>query len=91
MAQSQVPVIDVAQVAGRILTAWRNGERADLRQALDNARCLAAQTPPASTHEMETMEVLSGAVESLGEGFSRQAGAIRLLEHLAEFTALREA
>jgi hypothetical protein len=87
MAQSaqstQVQRDGVAQVAGRILIAWRNGERADLFQELELARCLAAQTHISSTLEMETMEVLSGAVESLGQFRGRHAGAVRLLEHLA--------
>ena len=68
MAQStQVQREGVAQVAGRILIAWRNGESADLIQELEHARCLAAQTAVSSTLEMETeWKLLSGAVESLG-------------------------
>jgi hypothetical protein len=72
----------VAQAAGRILTAWRNGENDGLQQELDHARSLATHAPPSSTHEMETLEALSGAIESLRHG-RRQAGAVRLLEHLA--------
>jgi len=84
MAQStQVQREGVAQVAGRILLAWRNGEGADLTQELEHARCLAAQASPTSTLEMETMEVLSGVVESLGRVRGQHAGAVRLLEHLA--------
>jgi hypothetical protein len=84
MAQStQVQREGVAQVAGRILIAWRNGERADLRQELEQARCLAAQAHHSSTLEMERIEVLSGAVESLGHSLGQHAGAIRLLEHLS--------
>jgi hypothetical protein len=84
MAQStQVQRDGVAQVAGRILMAWRNGESADLIQELEHARCLAAETPLASTLEMETMEVLCGVVESFGRIRGRHAGAVRLLEHLA--------
>ncbi len=87
MAQStQVQREGVAQVAGRILIAWRSGESAGLIQELENARCLAAQTPPSSTLEMEKMEVLSGAVESLGRVRGQHAGAVRLLEHLAAGT-----
>ncbi len=84
MAQStQLQREGVSQVAGRILIAWRNGKSADLIQELEHARCLAAQTPLSSTLEMETMEVLSGVVESLGHVRGRHAGAVRLLEHLA--------
>src|ERR1700733_15444473 len=90
MAQStQVQREGVAQVAGRILIAWRNGESADLIQELEHARCVAAQTPVSSTLEMEIMDALSGAVESLGHVRGRHAGAVRLLEHLA-FRAPRE-
>jgi hypothetical protein len=71
-------------VAGRILLAWRTGERAGLRQELENARYLASLARPSSTLEMETMEVLSGAVESLGQRSGKHAGAVRLLEHLAQ-------
>ena len=90
MAQStQVQREGVAQVAGRILIAWRNGEKA-LRQELEHARYLAAQTPLSNTLEMEKMEALSGAVESLGQVRARHAGAVRLLEHLAFAGAPRE-
>ncbi len=44
---AQFPLVQregVAQVAARILMAWRNGESADLNQELEYARCLAAQT-----------------------------------------------
>ena len=73
----------IARVAGRILAAWQNGEDAGLRQELEQARRLAAQTDRSNTLEMERMEVLCGAVESLRRGSGEQAGAVRLLEHLA--------
>jgi hypothetical protein len=79
MAQStQLQREGVAQVAGRILMAWRNGESAglDLPDTLDMA----------STLDMERLEALSGAVESLRHG-RQQAGAVRLLEHLAKAAA----
>jgi hypothetical protein len=89
MAQStQVQREGVAQVAGRILMAWHTGERASLRQELEQAQFLGGQIPgqsaidPASTLEMERLEALSGAVESLWHG-RQQSGAVRLLEHLA--------
>ena len=84
MAQStQVQREGVAQVAGRILAAWRNGESTGLLQELEHARYLAAQTRHSSALEMERLEVLSGAVESLWRGRGLQGGAVRLLEHLA--------
>ena len=72
-----------AELAGRILTAWRNGEEDRLEQELKRARLLAQEARPAGTLEMETMEALSGAVESLGQSSGKHAGAIRLLEHIA--------
>jgi hypothetical protein len=77
----------VAQVAGRILIAWHSGETAGLSRELEYARCLVAQAPHSSTLEMETMEVLSGAVESLRNSCGQHAGAVRLLEHLAKTPA----
>jgi hypothetical protein len=85
----------VAHAAGRILIAWRNGKSADLNQELENARSLAAQTEPCtppgtnSTLEMERLEVLSSAIESLGNMGGKHAGALRLLEHLVA-TAMSE-
>lgn len=79
----------VAQVADRILLAWRNGETAGLQQDCELVRWLAAQPPAVrpidrtSTLEMERMEALSAAAASLGQGHAPTAGAIRLLEHLA--------
>ncbi len=87
MAQStQVQREGVAQVAGRILIAWRNGESAVLQQELEEAQCLAAPLEIASTLELERLEALAGAVESLRHG-RQQSGAVRLLEHLAQIGA----
>ncbi len=86
MAQStQLQREGVAQVAGRILMAWRNGESASLQQELEQAECLEMPDTldMASTLDMERLEALSGAVESLRQG-RQQAGAVRLLEHLAK-------
>jgi hypothetical protein len=86
MAQSTLVQREgVAQVAGRILMAWRNGESAGLEQELELAQYLATQF--ASTLELERLEALSGAVESLRHGRGSQAGAVRLLEHLAKVSA----
>jgi len=96
MAQStQLQREGVAQVAGRILMAWRSGESAALIQELEHARCLTAQPPGKaaalwSTLDLERLEVLSGVVESFGRGREKQAGAVRLLEHLAGAHAPRE-
>jgi hypothetical protein len=79
----------VAQVAGRILFAWHTGESAVLRHELEYARWLLAQPSRSNTLEMETMEVLAGAVESLRHG-RKQAGAVRLLEHLAQGSRVSE-
>ena len=85
MTQSvQAPSFGLAQVAGRILVAWRAGESAGLEQELEMARFLAGQSCTSSTLDMETVEVLSGAVESLGQRSGKHAGAVRLLEHLAQ-------
>ncbi len=96
MTQStQVQREGVAQVAGRILMAWRNGENAGLRQELERARHFAALAPyigkfeMASTLEMERLEVLSGVVEALRSGYHERSGAERLLEHLATTRAPR--
>lgn len=90
MAQStQVQREGVAQVAGRILMAWRNGESAGLQQELEQVLYLSSETSCSGTFEMERMEVLSGVVESLRHG-RRQAGAVRLLEHLAKPSAVSQ-
>jgi hypothetical protein len=87
---TQVQREGVAQVAGRILSAWRNGEGDGLRQELEHAQYLAAQGSGAgplemlSTLEMERLEALSGAVESLRRRGGSQLGAVRLLEHLSK-------
>ena len=78
----------MARTAGRILIAWHSGESLGLKRELESARRLAAQASFRSTFEMETMDALSGAVESLDRGSERQAGAVRLLEHLAGSAAI---
>jgi hypothetical protein len=82
----------VSQVAGRVLIAWRSGHCASLERALEHARRLTSRTQDqSSTFEMERLEALTGAVESLEEAVegmdnrgARQSGAVRLLEHLAQ-------
>ena len=53
------------------------------RQELEQAEWLARPLEIASTLEMERLEALAGAVESLRHG-RQQSGAVRLLEHLAQ-------
>lgn len=85
MAQPTLaPSVSLSQVAGKLLVAWRTGEACDLHRELENVRSFAAKARPANTLEMETMEVLSGAVESLRESRGKHAGAVRLLEHIAQ-------
>ena len=76
--------VSLSQVAGKILIAWRTGESRSLQLELENARILTAKARPASTLEMETIEALSGAVESLAERCGKHYGAVRLLEHIAK-------
>jgi hypothetical protein len=79
----------IAQVAGRILIARRNGEDAGLQQELEFARRFAAQARGCSTLELERLEVLCGAAESLRYADGKQSGAVRLLEHLTGSCELR--
>lgn len=86
-----------SQVAGRILAALvdrdanRNrGPGRSLEHELARARRLASRTDHTSTFEMERLEALSGAVESIEASMQstdcclvRPAAAMRLLEHLA--------
>ena len=75
-------VFNVSQIAGRLLLAWRSGESAEWIGELEMARLWAAQNRPSSTLEMERLEALSGALESLHRK-SRVRGAIGLLAQLA--------
>ncbi len=68
------------------MIAWRNGESAVLEQELEEAECLASPQEIASTLELERLDALAGAVESLRHG-RQQSGAVRLLEHLAQVGA----
>jgi hypothetical protein len=73
----------VAEFAGRVLAAWRNG--AKLGGELDRARSLACHRRRRDTLEMEKMEVLEGAVEALEGGRDQQVhAAVLLLEHLVK-------
>ena len=74
----------VSQVAGRILVAWKSGHGDSLEHALQHAHRLTARTDSCSTFEMERLDALKGAVESIESGPRRLTGAVRLLEHLAQ-------
>lgn len=74
----------VAQMAGRILVAWKSGHGASLQYELEHARFVTSQADQSSTFEMERLEALTGAVESLENDRARHSGAVRLLEHLAQ-------
>jgi hypothetical protein len=87
MPQPKQALIEgVSQVAGRILMAWRTGQGANLDHELAHARRFTSCTTLTSTLEMERLDALTGAVESLAveNGRSQVGGAVRLLEHLAK-------
>ncbi len=66
------------------MIAWKSGHCASLELALEHAtRTLDHSNAFESTFEMERLEALSGAVESL-QRKRRSTGAVRLLEHLAQ-------
>jgi hypothetical protein len=79
-AQNEV----VLEIASRILAACKSGHSADLQHALEHARRLTSRTDQYSTLEMERLEALTGAIESLEHGPTKYDGALRLLEHLAQ-------
>jgi hypothetical protein len=64
--------------------AWKTGQDANLGHELEHARRFTARFKIGSTLEMERLEALTGAVESLEGGHSQAGGALRLLEHLAK-------
>jgi hypothetical protein len=87
MLQTKQAQEAISQVAGRILIAWKSGHCALLFHELEHARDFTSRTNQSSTFEMERIEALSGAVESLAlvNGPARPArGAVRVLEHLAQ-------
>jgi hypothetical protein len=79
----------VSHVAGRILIAWKSGHCALLVHELEHARRLTTRTNFSDTFEMERLEALTGAVESLETGEWIAPGrprpaAVGVLEHLAQ-------
>jgi Holliday junction resolvase len=82
----------VSRAAGRILIAWKSGHCALLVHELEHARTLTARADHSDTFEMERLEALTGAVESLESGEWIAPGrprpaAVRVLEHLAQTSA----
>jgi len=72
-----------AHLAGRILVAWKSGPEGVLERELAYAAGAAA-LDRRDTLEMEKMDLLEGAAESLRCGRQGQIrAAVRVLEHLA--------
>ena len=83
MAKPNCAPETVASLAGRILVAWKGGSAASLREELDYATSSAPQARQHDTLEMEKMDVLEGAAESLRCGQQgRVRAAVQVLEHL---------
>ena len=85
---------EVATIAGRILHAWNDGQGISLQRELGRAEGLNPKADSLTSLEMERMEVLESAIETLRRHQvpSRSAveasgdqvrAAVRLLEHLA--------
>src|SRR5271170_1132566 len=85
--------MDVANIAGRILDAYRGERPADLRKAdlqkvLNRARKLIRSNLPRTSLEQERLEVLESAVDGLESPVSEQAwAAMYLLEQLSSVPA----
>ena len=84
MSKSGVASKDsVEKVAGTIVRAWRDGHAGDLRKQVTLAKSLVC-SGASDTFEMEKMELLEGALESVQGARPEQAeAAINVLEHLA--------
>ncbi|HTR34846.1 MAG TPA: hypothetical protein VMH80_03015 [Bryobacteraceae bacterium] len=83
MAKPNCAAENAAHLAGRILVAWKLGPGPVLEDELDYASG-AAVLDRRDTLEMEKMELLEGAAESLRNGRQGQVrAAVRILEHLA--------
>ena len=76
---------DAANIAGRVLVAWRSGATVDFEKHLARSINLMPQYRSLDTYEMEKLEALQGALECLKElPHTRVSAAIRVLEHLAK-------
>ena len=76
---------DAACIAGRVLVAWRSGTSVDFEKQLERSRNVISQYSALDTCEMEKLEALQGALETLKNlPQARVSAAIRLLEHLAK-------
>jgi len=85
MAQRQKHRESAAQIAGRVLLAWRSGTGVEFERQIEYCRGLQSQVCPVDTSESERMDALEGALECLQNlPHARVNAAIRLLEHLAQ-------
>jgi hypothetical protein len=75
---------DAASIATRVLAAWKSGHKGACAKELARALELCRSLHPPETLEAERLEILTGAIESLGASRPEQVqAAIHLLEHLA--------
>lgn len=75
---------DAGDIAARVLSEWKSQPKGALRRELARVQELARQVPPSSSLEMEKIEVLLGAIESLqSDKPERIQAALYVLEHLA--------
>ena len=83
-------VNDAGSIAARVLSVWRSRPEGGLRKELELTQDLAGHGPNPSTYETERMEVLLGAIESLGSSRpERVRAALYVIEHLASVETLR--
>ena len=85
MAKAPSPqAANVASIATRVLAAWKSGHMQACPKELARAQELCKSLHPLETLEAERLEVLIGAIDSLGASRPEQVqAAIYLLEHLA--------
>jgi hypothetical protein len=77
-------VKDAGTIAARILSVWRSLPEGGLRKELECTQELASNAASASTLETERIDVLLGAIESLGSNRPEQVrAALYVIEHLA--------
>ena len=81
-------MVNVAQIAGQILSARLSENKGRLRSKLAQARRILPGLQPRDTLEQEKLEVLRGAVECLESAVSERAqAALYILEQLAKVDA----
>lgn len=90
MTNAAVALMDAGSVAARILVEWKESPKNELRNELAWTYEMASLLPLRSTLEMERMEVLEGAIESLQSNRpERIKAALYVLNHLATAQASR--